>query len=705
MAGELIRPSALPDRPSPVVSEKIPVDNGSTVGGATIQKIVEAGRPAASQLEAETGTDPSKAMTPLTTKQAIAAQGAAQFATFAQGALADSAVQPEDLGDLAALDTVNNANWSGADLEIANGGTGASTAEAARSNLGAASTAQGAKADTALQSVVAGANVSVDAADPRNPVVSAVAGGSQGFATLADAQAYVPSTAPDFIRIEGYTSAGDGGDALYKEVATEPSHAGKFSITLADGVTIAWYEIAESVLTPQMFGAQGDDVNDDLIPINTAITTAYAIGGGIVRIPRGRYNVSGTISNVQATGFWEDNRRVSLRGDGSGLTTFRYIGQVANVPVLDWNADNSEDADGTYGNAWTPVSGFCIEAASAAWTGMRLVAKSWFTLDDIRILGAVERNYEFVSTVSWSGRALRSYGSKKGMDFALGSHPLSFSLPNNITLIDVTIGNATEWGIYARNPGSINLIGGSIEGNGTHNTDASGGIHVIRNDISIGVEAVALNAYGTYFEGNRGGADVYVSQQSANYPCIINLQGTNLNRIHSESWTTNNIRLESLSTAPITLNADGVGFNSAGNYTPSGSRRCIALTGDISLNHQINIGKTCRFTSSVDNADDLNGPFVVPAAYAFAALRANGSGVILRKHNIGSVTRTGVGLYTINFAYPARSGSPQAVGNIVGGHGTVNVVGETASSVSIETKDSAGVTVDQGFSLIVFDAI
>lgn len=115
MAGEIIRPIDLPDRPSPVASEKVPVDNGTTVGGATLAAIVAAGRPLASQAEAEAGVEATKAMTPLTTKQAINALGDVRFASAAQGDLAVSA----------------------------------------------------------LQSIVAGTNVTVDDTDPQNPIINA----------------------------------------------------------------------------------------------------------------------------------------------------------------------------------------------------------------------------------------------------------------------------------------------------------------------------------------------------------------------------------------------------------------------------------------------------------------------------------------------------------------------------------------------------
>lgn len=74
MADQIIRPSDLPvERDNPNKNEFMVVDNGTTVAKSTIEDVVLSGRPTASQSEAEEGVDPYKAMTPLTTRQAIEA--------------------------------------------------------------------------------------------------------------------------------------------------------------------------------------------------------------------------------------------------------------------------------------------------------------------------------------------------------------------------------------------------------------------------------------------------------------------------------------------------------------------------------------------------------------------------------------------------------------------------------------------------------
>lgn len=93
-----IRIKDLPPEAVPVSSEKLAID-GSSTRSATIAAIVEVGRPTASQAEAEAGTQPYKAMTPLTTAQAIEAL-AVPFSAIG------STIQPfsPNLTELAAVD-------------------------------------------------------------------------------------------------------------------------------------------------------------------------------------------------------------------------------------------------------------------------------------------------------------------------------------------------------------------------------------------------------------------------------------------------------------------------------------------------------------------------------------------------------------------------------------------------------------------------
>lgn len=154
------------------------------------------------------------------------------------------------------------------------------------------------------------------------------------FSSRTAAASYQPYTAPAYAKVHGYSSAGDGGAALYKPVSSQPSHAGKFSMTLKGGTT-KWYELAEAQVTPQMFGAKGDGVTDDW----QAFVDAMAYGGGDVYVPAASYYLSKTL-NIK--------RPVHLHGPANFLRGFvaslRFPTDVVGLFVH--RADTNSDAAG-----------------------------------------------------------------------------------------------------------------------------------------------------------------------------------------------------------------------------------------------------------------------------------------------------------------------------------------------------------------------
>lgn len=98
-------------------------------------------------------------------------------------------------------------------------------------------------------------------------------------------QAQTMTIGPAFaaVRTTGYAAPGDGGGALYKRVASEPAHPGKFQS--ADG---QWWELAESRINVRMFGAKGDGASNDAPAVRAAIA-AMPKTGGILYFTPGTY--------------------------------------------------------------------------------------------------------------------------------------------------------------------------------------------------------------------------------------------------------------------------------------------------------------------------------------------------------------------------------------------------------------------------------
>jgi hypothetical protein len=143
-------------------------------------------------------------------------------------------------------------------------------------------------------------------------IVSPIIIAENTFGTKGSVELWNPETPPDYVRTAGHYTAGDGGGALYRKVASEPAHAGK--IQSADGT---WWEIRESILTPEMFGGgvgrTGSENHQAIVDAIAAIGVNFTSNGGfagpVIEFGYGTYQFSDTIHlrNV-----------VTLRGKGGG---------------------------------------------------------------------------------------------------------------------------------------------------------------------------------------------------------------------------------------------------------------------------------------------------------------------------------------------------------------------------------------------------
>jgi len=280
-----IRPKDLPPAILPLrTGDAVIIDQGADgVRQANPISFTDSVAPVATQSEAQTGTDNTKRMTPLRTKQSIASEIGVSIASNSQGDKADSAVQSVNgkAGNAVAIDkndvglgNVDNTSDASKPISTAtqsalnlkadssvtiSAGTGLDGGGSLAANrtlaLSSASIASLAKADSSVQTVngiapTAG-NVSVSAEEIR----------LQDSRSSAIAESFANNV--QFVETAGYSSVGDGGAALYKRVAIEPSHSGKFQS--ADG---AWWEISCSFVNPKQFGAVGDGVSDDTVSFN-----------------------------------------------------------------------------------------------------------------------------------------------------------------------------------------------------------------------------------------------------------------------------------------------------------------------------------------------------------------------------------------------------------------------------------------------------
>lgn len=231
------------------------------------------------------------------------------------------------------------------------------------------------------------------------------------FPNIATAETLTPVSAPDFIRTAGYTTTGDGGGALYKKPIPniEPDHAGKFSITLSDGVTVVWYELAEKAVTRRMFGARcdwdGTTGTDDTAAIQAMIDFCAP------------FEWAGSVAATKAQ--MEEGRAV--RAEAVPDFGYARITQPLKInPFLSWRG--ATKGGFFYGGGTDIVAdfddpdGYALDAAPFDSTGTRVLGAEWdgtdFDSDDIT--GCPGWQLEYIGVSVAPGRTIKGLINRTG---------------------------------------------------------------------------------------------------------------------------------------------------------------------------------------------------------------------------------------------------------------------------------------------------
>lgn len=170
------------------------------------------------------------------------------------------------------------------------------------------------------------------------------------YSTRADAIAAIIPASIDYIRLGGYTTAGDRGGALYKRVGSNPSHEAKFQS--ADG---AYWEIAETTITPYMLGA---------LPNGSTYTTQLQNWLNVIRywtgsttMPRLHLPAGTWITGARLVYY----QRTYLEGDGIYSSTLK-LANGSNDHVL---VDYSWESLSMFTSYPVIFKNFCIDGNKA----------------------------------------------------------------------------------------------------------------------------------------------------------------------------------------------------------------------------------------------------------------------------------------------------------------------------------------------------
>ena len=421
--------------------------------------------------------------------------------------------------------------------------------------------------------------------------------------------------------------------------------------------------------------------------VSTRLQALLTAGRGEIKIPDGRYAVNtGLVTNFSDSSF------PSL---GAGSPRYNFNGSSINNTIFTVSTNfllnhtggvNGSVVQGT--NTYMKV-GDCqiIGNSTTSSGGFKFSFCTFIEVENVRtaLLGIP---VYFSSCIYNYVRNLRVDNSLYGI--YIDSPDATF--PTNSTYIkDSSISLCSRKAIDATIGLTCNIENCNFEKNGVTGDTSTGGI-TLRVNQRVGV----ININGTYFEANRGDADIHIIN-SGGGTIVVNLNGVTFNRGGSDGgYTLTNFKISIPGgVGRVILNLNGCHFftNTSWGYTPSADKPFITPDRDLTVNGL----NTCTFSEQTSLGATFSSGEVIPVKVAADGTKISGPDYI-------TVTKSATGVYALTCAHPlgvSPIGSDyvvMAVSNTDGfiASSTANLSG---NAFNVRTKTTAGTPADSAFSV------
>lgn len=385
----------------------------------------------------------------------------------------------------------------------------------------------------------------------------------------------------------------------------------------------AWVRKSNGFYTALMFGAVGNLIANDRVPLQAGVNLFNQLGGQL-RIPAGNYGVdysSGVACiNIDSTITSEPgDNAVTISGDGSPST--QIFGNTSGKFTL-----NLTGGTGIEAHNYEVHRDFSIMKGTPGSNGLYMFNKAYTALENITIQGH-HIALKLESVLSSTFKNLRLANNDVGVETSKGA---GFSNCNAINWDNCRFQANISIG-YSGGAASTALLftNCNFEANGRQGQAGDAGASILFDGAEGTVGATFV---GGYFESNAGDADLIMANSGTNYVTVV-LEGVTFNRNSPTLYPTNCIK----TAGKIRLVLQGCGFESHNGYTPNAARQYI--TGDSEL---ILLGaETCHF------ADDIEATFALSRGIRSFCGRVSSAGVAVSLPRGWTCSKLATGSYRV----------------------------------------------------------